>query len=147
MPTLKIAKWPLSHPVYATCNFGWSYGGKGVHKLSQDVTIIRHKLWLSTETWFIVALYGAQITQIVTKFPSFYGTQRSVPCSQKLVPLSCPQPYKYSTFTVTLSFRLNIILTSIPRSSKGYLSFRITDQNILYFRSLPCVLHSKPFFI
>jgi len=36
--------------------------------------------------------------QLVNKFPAFYGSQRSLPCSQEPATGSCPEPAKSSPY-------------------------------------------------
>jgi hypothetical protein len=78
-------------------------------------------------------------SQLVKKFPAFYGARMSITTFQ--VPATCPYPEpdqsSPSPPTYFLNIHFNIILPSMPGSSKGSISFRFSHQNPVYTSPLP----------
>jgi hypothetical protein len=95
-----------------------------------------------------VLLEKLTISQLVKKFPAFYGTlepEGSLPHSQ--VPATCPypEPAQSSPYPHILNIHLNIILPSMPGSPQWSLSFRFPHQNPAHTSLLPpYVLHAPP---
>ena len=70
------------------------------------------------------------VPQLVKKFPAYYETPRFITASTTVCHLSYPQPDPFHALISNfLMIHLNIILPSIPRSSKWSLCFRFPNQN------------------
>ena len=95
-------------------------------------------LTFSLNLWSRVPLMKLTCFQLVKKFPSFYGTRRSLPHSQ--VRVTCPYPEPAGSHPYLLSHFLKIHLNIFPlsrsRSPKWSLSLRFPHQNSLY--ASPC---------
>ena len=82
------------------------------------------------------------ILQLVTKFPTFYGTQSSSLHSQQPSTCSYPKQDQSNPFPFNwCKIYFNIILPSMPRSSKWSLAFRFPHQNPACMSPLPHICH------
>jgi len=93
---------------------------------------IENKTWLINylTPWSRVHLEKLLNTQLVKKYPTFYGTWRfmtvfTITCHWSLSWARCIQ------FTPSYSISLNVILPYMPRSSEWSLPFGISNQNIV----------------
>ena len=85
-----------------------------------------------------VLLEKLTVSQLVNKFPTFYGTRRFITTFKsahklyhsRLDPDHTPTSY-------FLKLHLNIILPSMPQSPKWTLSLRFPHQNLEYASPLP----------
>ena len=77
-----------------------------------------YKLMILT-TWNRVLLEKLIVSQLVKKFPTYYGTQRFVPCLQELTIGLYPEPDECSPSLLPyfLNINANIIVTSMLSSS------------------------------
>jgi hypothetical protein len=83
--------------------------------------------WLTL--WSGESFLRSQHTQLINNSLNFTEPKKgSLPCLQKSANASFPQPYKFSPCPLP-PYLLNIILPSIPWSSKWSLPFRFADQN------------------
>ena len=81
------------------------------------------------------------IPQLVIKLPPFYGIQRFITCSQEAITWPYPEPSNFSLFITIFKIHFNIILPSLPMSSKWYLSFSCPNQIPVYFSSSKYLPH------
>jgi len=67
------------------------------------------------------------VTQLVKKFPAFYGTRSFITAFTR-----ARQMYPVQTLNCFPKIHSNIILPSAPRSSELSLHFRLSNQNTVY---------------
>ena len=110
-------------------------------KLKETYSALR--TYLLTYPWSTVLLEKLTGSQIVKKFPAFYGTRRFITayyrvykCSSPVHILSKINPVHALT-PHFLMIHLNIILPSMPESSKQSLSLRFLHQNPVRTSPLP----------
>jgi len=89
--------------------------------------------------WSRVLLEKLTGSQLVKKFPTLYGTQRFITAfaSTRHLSISWARSIQLMPPPHLLQIQLNIILPSIPGSSKRPLSLRFPHQNPIYTSPLP----------
>jgi hypothetical protein len=104
--------------------------------LSFALNIIRTYLLIQ---WSRVLLEKLTGSQLVKKFPAFYGTQMFITAftSARQLPLSRARAIQSMPPTHFLKTHLTNILPSMPASSKWSLSHRFPHQNPVYTSPLP----------
>ena len=123
----------------------WRFLLRVLCPVRRPVTTLDTYLLTAWSTALLERLTGSQL---IKKFPAFYGTPkvryRVHTCSPPVHILSHLDPVRAPT-SHFLKIDLNIILPSTPGSSKWSLSLRFPHQNLLYASPLPpYVLHAPP---
>ena len=111
------------------------------HLLKYLITylLLTYLLTYSLTPWNTVLLGKLTGFQLVKKFPTLYGTKISLPHSQVPPPVSILSQLDpvHTPTSHFLKIHLNMILPSMPGSSKWLLSLRFPHQNPLYTSPLP----------
>jgi hypothetical protein len=94
------------------------------------------QIWRVLDTYSVI-LEKQTSSHLVKKFLHFLEIKGSLPHSQ--VPATCPypEPHRSSPCSQFLKIHLNIILPSMPRSSKWSLLLMFPHQNPVYASPLP----------
>jgi hypothetical protein len=113
------------HYIYTACN--WNSSGIFLQLLQPTLPLILPLEWTSDikelTPWSTVLLEKLLFLQLLKKLPTFYGSQRTLPCSLLIPVLSQTNPVHDLTSNV-FGIYFNFILLPMPRSSKWPLSFR-----------------------
>jgi len=94
----------------------------------------------------VVLLEKVTGSQLVKKFPTFYGTRRfnTAFIRARHLALSCATCPVYASTSQFLEVQLNNTLPSTPGSSKWFLSFRFPQQYPVYASHLPPYMLRAP---
>jgi len=100
--------------------------------------------WYNLHTpWSRVLLEKLNGSQLVNKFPTFYGTRRLITkfTSARHLPILREINPIHALASHFLKFHLNIILPYMPGSYKWSLSLRFPHQNPVYTSPLPHICY------
>ena len=99
--------------------------------------------------WSKVLLKKLAVSQLLKKSPTFYGTQRFITAltSVRHPSLSCVRSIQSMLSPNFLKIHINIILPSMPGSSKWYLSLVFPHQNPVRTIPLPHTCYMLPHII
>ena len=119
----------------------WLYQGASGSYLSLEIQYMYSDILLthSLTPWSRVLLEKLNGSQLVKKFPAFYGTRRSIAALQEPATCPCSEPDQSTPFSPShfLKIRFNIILPSAPGSHKWSFFLTCFHQHPLCTSLLP----------